>query len=61
LLQRKWYWYGTLAAWFTAADFIPGSHDTADVVGEDAAILVAIASCSSRTSSSRFKKLIDLL
>jgi hypothetical protein len=22
LLQRKWYWYGTLAAWFTAADFV---------------------------------------
>jgi hypothetical protein len=61
LLQRKWYWYGTLAAWFTAADFVTSSHDTADVVGEDAAILVAAASCSSRTFSSRFKKVIALL
>jgi hypothetical protein len=51
LLQCKCYWYGTLAAWFTAAESVLGSNATADVVGEDAP----------RTSSSRFKKLIALL
>jgi hypothetical protein len=43
LLQHKWYWYGTLITWFTAADSVPGSHSAANVVGEEAAILVTAA------------------
>jgi hypothetical protein len=40
LLQRKWYWYGTLTAWFTVAESVPGSHGAADLVREDVAIHV---------------------
>jgi hypothetical protein len=50
-------------AWFSGTDSDPDSHVATDVVGEDAAILVAAVRpcCSARTSSSWYKKLIALL
>jgi hypothetical protein len=43
LLQRNWYWCGTLAPRFTADGSVPDSH-SADVVSDDAAALAAAAS-----------------